>query len=171
MFRSMCTMELRCCWSNLRPKGLAQVSAKPEVVPEDVGGDANPRSVSVGPNYQGSMMGSAKRPLGLTAVGLALDHPVRSAALLALIGGQPLTATALATAAGVAPALASPHLARLRASGLVVVLRSARRHLYELADPEIAAALEGIVRATSGDERASLARARLSMTISRVGWA
>jgi hypothetical protein len=64
--------------------------------------------------------------------------------LAALLDGRPLTATEMAAQAGVAPQTASGHLAKLVASGLVVVRRQGRHRYHSLASSEVARMLEGI---------------------------
>ena len=54
----------------------------------------------------------------LAAVGALLGNPSRAVMLNALMTGRALTAGELARVAGVSPATASEHLARLREGGL-----------------------------------------------------
>jgi DNA-binding transcriptional ArsR family regulator len=82
---------------------------------------------------------------GLAAVGSAIGDPTRAHILAALMGGQALTAGELAYRAGVTAPTISGHLAKLRASGLIVDARQGR-HLYvRIASPEVAAALEALM--------------------------
>ncbi|HET9420068.1 MAG TPA: winged helix-turn-helix domain-containing protein [Nocardioides sp.] len=80
----------------------------------------------------------------LAAVGALIGHPSRTAMLDALLAGQALTATELARTAGVSPAAASEHLARLAAGGMVEVLAQGRHRYHRIASPEVAAALEAL---------------------------
>lgn len=78
----------------------------------------------------------------LSAVGLLLAEPARATMLKALLGGTALPAGELARLAGVTPATASTHLARLRAAHWVTVERQGRQRRYRLATPQLAAFLE-----------------------------
>jgi DNA-binding transcriptional ArsR family regulator len=75
-----------------------------------------------------------------------LAEPTRAAMLTALLDDRPLAAGELARIAGVSPATASAHLARLLGGGMVTVIRQGRHRYYRLAGPEIAAAMEAIAR-------------------------
>lgn len=77
-------------------------------------------------------------------VAAMIADPTRARMLGLLLGGQAHTAGELAAAAGVTPATASSHLAKL-ADAELVVLRSQGRHRYfRLADERIAHALEAL---------------------------
>ncbi|MGC4112126.1 MAG: winged helix-turn-helix domain-containing protein [Nocardioides sp.] len=80
----------------------------------------------------------------LAAVGALLGNPSRAAMLDALMTGRALTAGELARSAGVSPATASEHLARLREGGLVEVVAQGRHRYHRLASPEVGAALESL---------------------------
>jgi DNA-binding transcriptional ArsR family regulator len=80
----------------------------------------------------------------LAAVGALLGDQSRVAMLDALMTGRALTAGELARAAGVSPATASEHLARLRGGGLVEVVSQGRHRYHRLAGPEVGAALEAL---------------------------
>lgn len=82
----------------------------------------------------------------LAAVGALLGNPSRAAMLDALLTGRALTATELARSAGVSPATASEHLARLRHGGFIEVVAQGRHRYHRLASPEVAAALESLAR-------------------------
>lgn len=73
-----------------------------------------------------------------------IGEPARAAMLEALMSGEALAAGELARVAGVAPATASDHLARLREGGLVEVVPSGRHRYYRLAGPRIGHALEAL---------------------------
>lgn len=64
--------------------------------------------------------------------------------LSALIDGRALAAGELAQLAGVSPATASAHLARLLDGGLVTRTRQGRHRYYRLAGHEVAAAIEAL---------------------------
>jgi len=80
----------------------------------------------------------------LAAVGALLGNPSRAVMLNALMTGRALTAGELARVAGVSPATASEHLARLREGGLVEVVPQGRHRYHQLAGPEVGAALEAL---------------------------
>ena len=71
-----------------------------------------------------------------------LADPSRARMLALLMGGQALTATELANAAGIGRPGASAHLARLQASGLLRHTQSGRHRYYRLADEGVAEMLE-----------------------------
>ncbi|HEX6533595.1 MAG TPA: winged helix-turn-helix domain-containing protein [Gemmatimonadaceae bacterium] len=68
----------------------------------------------------------------------------RSAMLWALSDGRALPAGELARIAGVAPATASEHLAKLVAGGVISGERHGRHRYYRLATPEVVAAMEAL---------------------------
>jgi DNA-binding transcriptional ArsR family regulator len=73
-----------------------------------------------------------------------LAEPTRAAMLTAMLDDRPLAAGELARLAGVSPATASAHLARLLYGGLVTVIKQGRHRYYRLAGPEVAAAMEAL---------------------------
>src|SRR5580698_5997487 len=81
----------------------------------------------------------------LAALARALGDTHRARFMLALLGGQELTAGELAARAGASPSLASAHLARLLDSGLVSVHKRGRQRYYRLASQEIAQAIEALL--------------------------
>jgi DNA-binding transcriptional ArsR family regulator len=82
----------------------------------------------------------------IAAVAAVIGEPARARVLMALGDGRALPATVLATEAGVAASTASTHLARLVESGLLRVRIEGRHRYYELAGPQVAAALEALAR-------------------------
>ena len=97
--------------------------------------------------------------------------PARAAMLHALMDGQALTASELATIAGITPQTATGHLNRLTAGGLVSVQRQGRHRYHRLATPSVAHMLESIMQVASelqptgrklsiGPKDAALRRAR-----------
>ncbi len=80
----------------------------------------------------------------LAAVGALLGDRSRVAMLDALMTGRALTAGELARAAGISPATASEHLAKLRRGGLVEVVSQGRHRYHRLAGPDVGAALEAL---------------------------
>jgi DNA-binding transcriptional ArsR family regulator len=69
----------------------------------------------------------------------------RSALLLALLGGRPLSAGELAAHAGISPSLASAHLSKLLDGGLVAVEQHGRERHYRLASPRVAEVIEAML--------------------------
>jgi DNA-binding transcriptional ArsR family regulator len=80
----------------------------------------------------------------IAPVASLLADPARASMLGALLGGHSLAAGELSKVAGVSPATASAHLARLLDGGLVTVTRQGRHRYYSLAGHEIATVLEAI---------------------------
>ncbi len=74
-----------------------------------------------------------------------LAEPARAAMLLRLMGGRAVPAGELAFVAHVSPQTASEHLARLTEAGFVAVHRQGRHRYYELANEEIAYAVESLL--------------------------
>jgi DNA-binding transcriptional ArsR family regulator len=77
------------------------------------------------------------------AAALMADR-ARATMLTALLDGRALAAGELAQLAGVSPATASAHLARLLDGGLVARTRQGRHHYYRLGGHEVAAAIEAL---------------------------
>lgn len=73
-----------------------------------------------------------------------IADPTRAAMITALLDDRPLAAGELARLAGVSPATASAHLARLLGGGLVTMIKQGRHRYYHLAGPEVAAAMEAL---------------------------
>jgi len=74
-----------------------------------------------------------------------LAEPARAAMLLRLMGGRAVPAGELAFVAHVSPQTASEHLARLSEAGFVAVHRQGRHRYYELANEEVAYAVESLL--------------------------
>jgi DNA-binding transcriptional ArsR family regulator len=95
----------------------------------------------------------------IAALGVLLADDARSSMLLALLGGDAISAGELARVAGVSPSGASAHLRRLREGGLVVDEVGGRNRFFRLASPELAEALEALARVAPprppGDLRAA----------------
>lgn len=83
--------------------------------------------------------------LQLARVAAAAAEPARARMLCTLLDGRARTATELATAAEVAASTASAHIAKLEASGLVVVLRQGKHRYARLASAAVANALESLL--------------------------
>jgi len=78
-----------------------------------------------------------------------IAEPTRAAMITALLDDRPLAAGELARVAGVSPATASAHLARLLGGGLVTMIKQGRHRYYQLAGPEVAAAMEALAHLNS----------------------
>ena len=82
----------------------------------------------------------------LAAAATLLAEPARAELVLAALADGPLSASELASRAGVARSTASGHLRRLVDGGFLVVDIQGRSRRYELAGPEIAEAVEALSR-------------------------
>jgi DNA-binding transcriptional ArsR family regulator len=80
-----------------------------------------------------------------------IAEQTRAAMITALLDDRPLAAGELARLAGVSPATASAHLARLRSGGLVTMIKQGRHRYYHLAGPEVAAAMEALAHLSSAN--------------------
>jgi len=97
----------------------------------------------------------------LAAVASLIADRNRARMLIALLSGRPQSGSALAASAGISRALASAHLKKLVAGGLVRAERDGRQQLYSLAAQPVADALETLmqfapatpVRSLSGSTR------------------
>jgi len=106
----------------------------------------------------------------IALVASLVGDPARSNMLTALMTGRALTASELAHQAGVTPQTASSHLAKLEAGGLIEQEKQGRHRYYRLADPDVAAVLEGLeglaaraghLRVRTGPKDPALRRARV----------
>ena len=84
------------------------------------------------------------RDVNVVPAASLLAEPTRAAMLTAMLDDRPLAAGELARLAGVSPATASAHLARLLHGGLVTVISQGRHRYYRLAGPEVAAVMEAL---------------------------
>ena len=84
------------------------------------------------------------RDVNIVPAASLLAEPTRAAMLTALLDDRPLAAGELARLAGVTPATASAHLARLLDGGLVTVVSQGRHRYYRLAGPQVAAVMEAL---------------------------
>ena len=75
------------------------------------------------------------RDVNVVPAASLLAEPTRAAMLTAMLDDRPLAAGELARLAGVSPATASAHLARLLQGGLVTVISQGRHRYYRLAGP------------------------------------
>lgn len=99
-----------------------------------------------------------------------LGDPARADALTALMADRALTATELATIAGVTKQTMSAHLSKLRDAALVTVEKQGRHRYFRLADEDVASLLEslmgvafrtGAVRILSSPREPALRKARI----------
>ena len=106
----------------------------------------------------------------IAMVASLVGDPARANMLTALMTGRALTASELAHQAGVTPQTASSHLAKLEAGGLIEQEKQGRHRYYRLADPDVAAVLEGLeglaaraghLRVRTGPKDPALRRARV----------
>jgi DNA-binding transcriptional ArsR family regulator len=81
----------------------------------------------------------------LAMIGRVIGDAHRARFMLALLGGEELTAGELARRSGASSSLASSHLSKLLDAGLVSVERHGRERRYRLAGTEVAQALEGLL--------------------------
>ncbi len=103
--------------------------------------------------------------MDLAAVGALVGHPSRAAMLDALLAGRALTATELARTAGVSPATASEHLARLRVGGMVEVLVQGRHRYHRIASPDVATALEALAHIAPPKPATTLRQSRRAKSL------
>jgi DNA-binding transcriptional ArsR family regulator len=89
----------------------------------------------------------------------------RAQLLLALLGGEPQSGSALAEAAGISRSLASAHLTKLVAGGLVKAEPNGRQRLYAIGSPMVADALEALILLAPPSEVHSLRQATRSKSL------
>jgi DNA-binding transcriptional ArsR family regulator len=81
----------------------------------------------------------------VASIAAAISEPARSGMLCALLDGRARTATELAAIAQTSASTASTHLSRLVSEQLVAVVPQGRHRFFELAAPEVGAALESLL--------------------------
>ena len=81
----------------------------------------------------------------IARIGMLIGDPARANMLIALIGGQALTATELAQAAGVTLQTASSHLSKLEDGGILSQRKQGRHRYFALADAAVGTLLESIM--------------------------
>ena len=86
----------------------------------------------------------------ISQIGALIGDPARANMLTALMGGQALTASELAGAAGITLPTASSHLSKLEAGGLVTQRKQGRHRYFALADDEVGVLLENIMGFAAG---------------------
>jgi DNA-binding transcriptional ArsR family regulator len=87
-----------------------------------------------------------------------LAEPARAAMLLKLMGGRAVPAGELALAAHISPQTASEHLVQLAEAGFVAAQRQGRHRYYELANEQVAYAVESLLVLSSPPQSGSCAR-------------
>jgi DNA-binding transcriptional ArsR family regulator len=95
----------------------------------------------------------------ISAVASLIADEHRSQLLLAMLSGQPQTGSALADAAGISRSLASAHLKKLVAGGLVQAQAQGRQRLYSIASTLVADMLEQLILLAPPAEVRSLRQA------------
>lgn len=99
-----------------------------------------------------------------------IGDPARANILTALMSGRALTATELASEAGVSRQTASTHLSKLETGGLLTLRKQGRHKYFSLASDDVAKVLEGLMglaagaghlRMRTGPKDAALKKARV----------
>jgi DNA-binding transcriptional ArsR family regulator len=93
----------------------------------------------------------------IAIVASLIGDPARANMVLALMSGQPLSATELACEAGVTPSTATGHLNKLVSAGLLSGRKQGRHRYFDLAQPDVAHAVEALISVAA---RAGHLRAR-----------
>lgn len=106
----------------------------------------------------------------ISRIAALIGDPARANILTALMSGKALTATELASEAGVGLPTASSHLAKLEDGGLIRAQKQGRHKYFKLADAQVARVLEalmglaangGHLRSRTGPRDAGLRAARV----------
>ncbi|HFC04249.1 MAG TPA: ArsR family transcriptional regulator [Rhizobiales bacterium] len=106
----------------------------------------------------------------IALIGSLIGDPARANMLGAMMSGKALTATELATEAGITAQTASSHLGKLQTGGLVQKSKQGRHRYFSLADGDVAAVLESLMglavlkghtRIRTGPKDPALRRARV----------
>jgi DNA-binding transcriptional ArsR family regulator len=92
----------------------------------------------------------------LASVAALMADRNRAQMLLTLLGGVPQSGSALAEAAGISRSLASAHLKKLVAGGLVQAKANGRQQLYSIASEPVADALEILILLAPASKVSSL---------------
>ena len=88
----------------------------------------------------------------IAKIGTLLGDNTRARMLSALMHGKALTASELASDAGVTAQTATTHLAKLEAGGLLLLRKQGRHKYFSLASEEVATLLETLMGLTAGNE-------------------
>ncbi len=86
----------------------------------------------------------------IARIAALIGDPARANILTALMSGKALTATELATEAGVTPQTASAHLAKLGDGGLLRGRKQGRHRYFSLASDDVARVLEALMGLAAG---------------------
>ena len=106
----------------------------------------------------------------IALLGSVIGDPARANMLIALMSGKALTATELASEAGITVQTASSHLSKLEGAGLLQQRKQGRHRYFALADDDVAEVLEammglaasrGLMRTRTGPKDQALRRARV----------
>ena len=106
----------------------------------------------------------------IALLGSVIGDPARANMLIALMSGKALTATELASEAGITVQTASSHLSKLEGAGLLQQRKQGRHRYFALADDDVAQLLEammglaasrGLMRTRTGPKDPALRRARV----------
>ncbi|MEO9527543.1 winged helix-turn-helix domain-containing protein [Roseibium sp.] len=81
----------------------------------------------------------------IARIGTLIGDPARANILNALMSGKALTATELATEAGITGQTASSHLKKLMEGGLLTQAKQGRHRYFTLAGPEVGTMLETVM--------------------------
>jgi DNA-binding transcriptional ArsR family regulator len=81
----------------------------------------------------------------IAPVAALVGDPARANMLAALMSGKTLTASELASEAGVTAQTASSHLAKLEGGGLISAMKQGRHRYFRLADGDVAGMLEAMI--------------------------
>ncbi len=99
---------------------------------------------------------------GVAVVAALIGDPARAAMLCALMDGGELSASDLASRAGLAANAASPHLGKLVAGGLLSVRRSGRQRHFRLASDAVGSAIEALATIAPPARIVALSQSRIS---------
>jgi len=88
----------------------------------------------------------------IAKIGALLGDNARARMLSALMHGKALTASELATEAGITAQTATTHLSKLEAGGLLLMRKQGRHKYFALASEDVAALLESLMNLTSAHE-------------------
>jgi DNA-binding transcriptional ArsR family regulator len=159
-----CPARKLCPARNARPRGPQAACCGPAPAPLSHISIVDERYLGYRQSMTATNGSRAPAPGGTGAdiapVAALMADPARAAMLGALMSGPPLSAGELSQVAGVSPATASAHLARLLDGGLVTVTRQGRHRYYRLAGPEVATALETIAQISPARPVRSLRQSR-----------
>ncbi len=106
----------------------------------------------------------------IALLGSLIGDPARANILIALMSGKALTATELASEAGVTKQTTSSHLKKLEDAGLLKQRKQGRHRYFALSDEDVGSVLEsmmglaakrGLVRTRTGPKDEALKKARI----------